>query len=484
MIRIESIGSLINDGDAIGHLTFLKEYIKNKGKKIELNYLYTLEGPGYPTGFHKLFYYLKIPLNIVENYGCFVPIISDSLLLLVTAFSINLYGGNNFVWLLFFPFLRIFFGNQGRSQHFTERAYGVLWGNIYLLCTIGFVESFYVDNNWFLLLIANFAFLIFSVSSKFAWQGSFFISLILSLISLRPIYIFVYLASTFLSFIITKGYSLEVLKGLIRFSFFYKTYLGPRSVDVKEGHYSKLFKWKGIREFCILLFIASPLRVITDNPLNLIILFIFLPNSFDIWMKWSLVGVFLTLIISLKSFSFLGEPERYLEFSIIPVFITLSKSQFLDIPPIIITLTILSTLAVLSFHLKLCIQKKDRKKRLQESMLSLKNYFRRVNNSNIITIPFRLSFFLGYNNQNKNKFITLLSNIGLGELKEEYCWLMKDRYPFVRSELDEVAIKYDLDYFVVHKDSVNSMNKEFGNYYNIENFSIVYENPDYAVLKI
>ena len=128
--------STITFGDSMGNLKYVKEYYRTNGSPMDVTGQYILDEADYPNGFHKIFYYLKISIPWLEKFGGLIPIFCDSLLLLLITLAIYAFGGEQYEWLLAFPFLRTFYGNVGRANHFSERAYGGLWGNAYLFSIV------------------------------------------------------------------------------------------------------------------------------------------------------------------------------------------------------------------------------------------------------------------------------------------------------------------------------------------------------------
>ena len=117
-------------------------------------------------------------------------------------------------------------------------------------------------------------------------------------------------------------------------------------------------------------------------------------------------------------------------------------------------------------------------------MLELRNVWSTIENSNTLTIPCRLSFFLGYENRS-NKYVTLFANIGKGKKGQEYRWLIKDLYPFPRSDLNAVIEKFALNYIVVERAAVEQLNNRYDcHYYNFENYFIAYENSHYIIYSV
>ena len=76
------------------------------------------------------------------------------------------------------------------------------------------------------------------------------------------------------------------------------------------------------------------------------------------------------------------------------------------------------------------------------------------------------------------------SNIGINEDYDKYKWLIKDWYPFVRNDLENVIEKYKVDTLVVDKISVKNLSIALGSsYYDFTKFKIIYENNLYTIYK-
>ena len=478
--RVKSRAS-VTDGDAIGHLTFVKEFKRNGGARIDLTNRYILEGGDYPNGFHWLFFFLRFPVRWLEAMGGFLPLLFDAMLLCVAYFAIIHFGGDEVIWLLFFPFLRAFWENEGRAAHFNERAFGGLCGNIFLLSTVGF----YLEAGWAWGLAALLSFLALSVSSKFTWQAVAFHCGLLSIFAGSWFFLIAFVASAFFSFICTLGYSWDVLKGLVRFSHFYSTYLAKRYPGLKRQWYMELFSLLrfGSSKIFSIVFTNPPLKLITNVPLTLVAFIpIWYALSYNVWHHWILVSVFLLLLISTTSFKFLGEPERYLEYAIIPIFIVLSF-----FPPnehiLFTSLAIAVSIIVLLFEL-LKNRFKESNQYRGEDLRELRNWIGDQSTQTILTIPFRVSFFLGYETGDHHRYLTLFSSIGKGDSSLDYKWLIKDWYPFVRNNINAVIDRFGVNLVVVDKESVKNLERFIDDsYYSFDEFATLYENSTFRVFR-
>ena len=467
-------------GDCIGHLNLLKSLYENNGKIIDLKQ-YLFDTNDYPNGFHKLIYWLRIPLNRIEKIGVFIPSIFDFLLLLLLLLSVTFFGGDFKYWVLTFPFLLIFIHNNGRSFHFGERAMGTFFGSAYLFCIISYLMSY---NYWYI-GVACFCFVVFSTSSKFSIQAVFLISLILSIISLdySPLLIlmFCFIAACFL----TAGYPYKVVKGLIRHS----TYFSKRMHITNYSHssyfdlFSKLlsFRPKKIAN----LYYFNPVCLIFSGvavtPIFIYNIFFeeVIPSSMYWLVMMGLSGILVTLLISLKPFKILGEPERYLEYVVIPIVLVLTYIPF---KPSLIVLISMGFL-LLSFLLKIYFLfnlKVANSQEFYNDQDHLIKYVNTMDNKTLLCIDLRLSFLLGYYN-NKVKFVTLFGNIGIGK-QDAFTELVPEKYPYPGDDLSKYIKKHNIDYICVSHQSLRNVADIMK--YDFSKFTKVFDNGSFSVYEI
>jgi len=468
-------------GDAIFHLTIVKEFYRTGGKPIDMSCLYILDESesDYPYGFHKLFYLLGIPVSWLERNGGYLPIISDALLLLLTYFAMNIFGGGHYEWLLLFPFISLLWDNNGRAAHFSERAFGVLWGNIYLFSAVAYVTT----TELYFVLMAVVSFTVFSISSKFAWQATLFISLLISAFNFTIDFVVIYLGCFLASIFITQGYSLKVLKGLIRHSYFYQSYLSQRYLSLKSS-YGDLLKFNNWSSYIYMLSNNSILKVLYGIPFLLVMLIS--PSTIEAYplgMFWLVASVFLVFLTATEALKFLGEPERYLEFGIIPAFLLISFISVSSLNILIIIIVCLASLLPLLTKIYTHWKVPQSTSKYQKDLSSLGIWFDAIEGKRCVAIDFRLAFFLGYQN-NKNKFLTFFSNIGKGERGVEYKNILKDFFPFISNDLAPIIKKYKIDLIFVARGSVNNLHSQVGTYYDFSNFELVYSSDSFFVFKV
>ncbi len=467
-------------GDVINHLQFLKRIWKNKGKIPTKIDPYILDDNDYPNGFHKLCYLTRLPISFFEKYGGYLPPLFDLLLMCMIYTSMHIWGGEFHYWILAFPFLRLPIIHEGRAGQFSERAFGVLITNGFLLSSIIFATT----HSTLALIPAILTFSILACSSKFAWQAATFFPLLLTCLTGSLDFLFVYAISFVSAIILTKGYAWRVLKGLIRHSYFYSTYYKKRYLAFGCNHYKELFNLfrspnrKNLREFVLNNAIG---KLFFEVPIHLLIFYIWFQNGVvSIFDQWAISGVLLTLLIATNPLRFLGEPERYLEYSLIPLFIILSYYDFAAFNGLAYFVLIL-LLALAVYHARSIYNNYLTPISSAPDAKRVVDFFSSSKEKTILTVPLRLSFLLGYHND-RNKYLSLFSNVGKEEQMEAYKELVPDVYPFPGSDLHSYIQRYGIDYIICDKAQVDYLEKMLArSYYDFSSFKTCFETKHFTV---
>ncbi|MFA5136559.1 MAG: hypothetical protein WC489_04155 [Patescibacteria group bacterium] len=472
--------------DAIAHLHIVKRIKKQKGKLPDFSDLYTFEKSDYPYGYHKIINLFGFSLNFLEKYGGYFPIFWDILLLTAVNYTLGVYGGSKIVSLLF-PFLVVFIWNIGRSTHFTERAFGILFGNLYLLSGV----LIYLSGNYFILLISILFFILFASASKFTWQAVLFFSVILSTLSWTPLYIGLFIFCFVVASLLTNHYTSRVFIGVVRHSIFCRTHLWK--LFLKNSNYGDFITFlkrlrHGHLNEAVSYYFSNPiLKLVSDNPITIIAVAVVIRNykSLDIFAFWFIAGVLLVLFISTDLLKFLGEPERYMELAVIPVFVLTSRftaaSPF-DYILIVLTVTFLAFSYV--YHIKYRIRVDTMYSFLQEEYMSameLVELIKDYKNKTILTIDMRVSFFFGYYNEN-NRFISDFTNSPVISRWKDYMELMPDRLAYPGNDIDTYIRKYEIDYMIVHKKrliDINHLTKK--KYYDFSRYREEFKNEFFTL---
>lgn len=473
------------DGDAINHLEFLRQIYQNGGvipKKISK---YLLDTNDYPNGYYKLLYYLKVPVSFADRYGGYLSLLWDVLNIILIFAAIRLWGSDHFEWIFFIPFLGLWLAHIGRAFYFSARPFGVFVTNLFLFGLIGF----YVDGNIVFLAIALLGFVGFSTSSQFGWQAAIFYAIGLSAYDIEFAGIF---AGLFIvAALTTRGYSVEVLLGLVRHSHFYKTYLvriHPATIENKYGQLYSFIKQPSFERLKYLYRNNSIAAFFSLIPINILVLYSFCTSDaqINIFYAWFICGLLLVLLIATEPLKFLGEPERYLEYSVIPVFVLISSvNPFVDFIPLIIVVILVIMLFDAFYYVKSALKIGYVNSDKEKSIIGLLDFMSSTSQSVVLAIPTRLSFMLGYSNAN-NFYVSWFMNIGKGKLGDDFKELIPDRYAFPGNKLKFYVEKYKIDYIVAEIAGIKSARRllGYGYYSELESYSKVFENEYFIVFKI
>lgn len=471
--------TVYSQGDLINHLHFLRSCLENRGKIVQQIKGYLLDENDYPNGFHKLCSLTRLPLSFFEQYGGALPILFDFLLLLMVAWAMCALGGEAFWWIVLFPLLRLPLSHFGRAALFGERAFGVLCCNGYLLSAV----LFYSYGKAVFLLPALFFFTAFSTSSKFSWQAAIFYTLLLSLCCVSLAFLLCFLCCFVGSFLLTKGYSVHVLQGLIRHSRFYRAHYDGRYLHQRD-HYKEIFslfrpfRLCKIKEFVLHNSLA---KMFSEVPLHLVTLVLWIQYGIEgVFSWWVLSGMVLTMLIATKTFRFLGEPERYCEYSLIPLFVLLSHYGFTDLPFTTISVGVITIFFALYHmrHVNRCSRQMGENDAQVQELLA---FLSEKEPQTFLTIPLRLSYLIGYH-QRKSKYVNLFANVPRGEKRKKYRRLVPDLYPYPGRDLQGYVQEYDVDYIICDKISISVIeNQVQSGYYDLSQYNRCYENDRFAV---
>lgn len=442
--RIDRSSALVTDGDTTTHLLLVREHKRRPRQKIDFSETFVLEKTDYPTGFHRVISLLPLHESSILNWGRYLPTLSDLILLLVIWIVTVNFGGDYFSWLLAFPFLRALWGNAGRASHFGERAIGVLLGNLYLVSiTLAYLTGSVP------ILLASFAFLILAFSaSKFAIQAITLFSILLSLLTISGFFVISLIVFFLLSILFTKGYTWNVVLGLVRHSELLMVLRRSGRIET-QPFYKQLVRLRSVRDIIRVSYSNSVLRIFTDNPVNLVVVVATLKFSPDsIFVKWSLIGILLCLLFSFQGLQFMGEPERYLEFSLPATFVVASfvdptENTLLTVA--VVTLLLLISLVGISRR----VQGRQGDTKRAHDLEGLVKVLGSLNGCTMLTNPGRLSVFIA-SRFSKFRFMWVFTHTRDRQITGLLLSLW-DHYPTLSSKAIELAHAYGVTLVVVEK---------------------------------
>lgn len=435
LLELDKSGAIVTDGDAAGHVGFVQEYYNSRERPISLADRFLLHGSDYPTGFHRLISFLRLRPNQLFRYGRFLPLVFDGWLLLVTITSVVAFGGANFEWLIFFPFLRMFWGNAGRSSHFNERAFGVLFGNVFVLSAV----VYHILGMYQFIIVAIMAYTIISVSSKFAIQAVWIFSVALTVMTWNFVFMGILLLSFTFSAVVSRGHSLSVLRGLVRHSRWQRQ-MRREGKLLNQDWWSQITTVRFTKKYLYHLGHNSILRPFTDNPLTLPVAAIATMPTVDQRWSWpALIGVAVCIAVSTRPLEFIGEPERYLEFAIVPTFVALSFVPVNELP-VLASLAAVATTAVLFPSALERARKRSWREQRGEALDDVAAWLLRQGPVTLVTDPGRTSIYLGLRARNA-KFVWIFGNVGVGQAFADFSDLLH-QYPHLSERAVPIAQRY------------------------------------------
>lgn len=300
--------------------------IRKKGFKFPKSFdQYEIDEALYPPLFQWFVSFL--PQKYLVRYSYIIPIIVDYVLLLILLFScLVLFANKNYIVIsgLLFIFHPIWHLWKNRSYSFSSRAPGCLFYTIVIFASIQYCLTYEII--YFLLALL---FTIFTLlTHRFASQTLFFTNLIFTLI-VSNTFLIIFALGIILSQIVTFGYYSRIFRGHIGAFYYFKIF---------DNRYGEVSGESEIRK--LMMALINPIKNnLRGNPLfsyfkrNLILVsLIFYPISmnnfnfnfvslFDMIFLWSFTLPFLMIFTSFHSTRFLGRPERYLEYGILPLII-------------------------------------------------------------------------------------------------------------------------------------------------------------------
>ena len=313
-------------------LSSRKWSIPDKLPRVLLPHSYT-----YPYFYHYILSLLSLPRRLwIERY---TGAISDTVSLVVFyMFAVNLTEVTNAKSIISVPMMvsllaalspaQLRLGSGPRAYNGSPRTLGQTLYLIHILSIyLGFSNN---SKGW--LLSGIMAGAVAIITAKFTLQVLLLFSIVFSLM-ISPYYLLVIFASIILSIVMSWGHSLKIIKGHYRHSYLYCTYLQKiflnphlNTFDQYIESAKKVWKQKGLdaKMYWFLIVERYPVHLaLTVFPQFLVLpLFIIhidrLNNNEIFLLAWALAGGIFFIVTKWKPLLFLGEGERYLEYSLYP----------------------------------------------------------------------------------------------------------------------------------------------------------------------
>ena len=489
---------LAPSGDAAIHL-IIADGIRRNGHRIPDRFPeFLLSGPhNYPSCFHWLLSF--IPRKTLEKFepfiGTLIELVHNIFVFTACYYLALRQGVTNAIWVGFlatiiFALTPLFVDHVGRVFLLSERPFGSLLGTIFVFFGLQYIVS---PNLWLLVGAAVVIGIIF-ISSKFTVQAILFISFIFSLLS-WTVKLWLPIAAGFLLIsLASRGYALRVLAGHLRHSIFYKKFLLQNYLR-PTSQYRDLFQSliRAIRHPYILIKAFrtnSLLKLFSMMPWVIVLFPLAIKNSkslesnslLQVCLLWIVSCGAVLCITSFNGMRFLGEPERYLEISILPVSFLISfflmQTRFLGIW---VLFFLVALYALMAFVVIFSGARRGNLWSVDQERLC--QWLLKAKPSRVMTIPLKMVSFLVYRTNHKG--LNILTNISEKSQQRKFRELCPILYPYPDSDLKKLINEYELDLIVVHKPTLAFL--EMNNpdiHYDFSDLKKEYENGSYVAYSV
>lgn len=362
----------------------------------------------------------------------------------------------------------------------------------YLIFSLSFFPllMFVVSQMYIWLIIAYIMLLILFLTHKFAIQAFLFNAIGFSIVEHNPFYILFFMSAfIFMIIFLGKIYKPILLEHISILKFWIKN-IGVRFIHQFRGQQ----KVKEVSDFVHKLFLISVKNpyfyILGNNPWIGVFLIISILSIFDnlpltstvtnpnmltklnIWIWISIIIALLTL--SIKHLRFLGEGNRYLEYSIFPLSALLgSYASFLlkNYTTIFIftIIAIIPAFLILIIFVQIKVVLKDRMRTITPELWDCITYLNEFGEKARVAI-FPLQFGDALTYLVKGKVLTTYNNAGLANLS--------DIYPIVKIPIDDLIKKFKINFILFDENHVTL--KEL----NISKYRIEKNKNGYILLRV
>lgn len=440
-------------------------------------------------------------------FNLFYDFISSVVVFAVSKWHFSLINYQNSIYLALMSMALFSFSPLLTPVH--ARIMGLKSRSLGTLISILYFSSLYyaiVAENFYFYYLSVFFGLMAIAASQFSYQAILFITLFIPLLSLSPSPIFVLLAIALIGLLIPAFDLKNLIKNKIaHFSWYSKTIdttiiadRGPiRSLKLALRQREKL----GALGFLNILMSANPIFIVTTSvPLLTIIVIVFLlyPDAISYILRleelrialiFSLAGIIVFFITSIRPFVVAGEAERYIE-PIIPFinivsFSTLHKFEF-NVLEISVSIALLNIIVICINYLIIHRSEFLRLSKLESSLSpsglhllrQLESNSRNIGRSvKVVTAPTKLSYlFSAYSEPGSVEY---LFSMGYSE-EYKFDWML-DAFPdylHLREDLVFYREKYGVDVAIIAKNIVNQARYQLI----LNNYPVIFQDEEFFVV--
>ena len=314
------------------HLKYINKFKLGKKKYgAILSASYNQRNAVYPVLFHWFLahFFYKTATQKPNRIGLIINIIS---LISFNLFSFKLFGNQNWDYILkinllyfLFPFSYIYW--NAKNMGLSARGFGLLLGQLFTYCLVLYIEF---DKSLIWLVMMTILSFVALLGSQFAFQYVIFISIVIFTFLLKLELLLPFLISIIAFRCFFPKLSKSFFKGQLNHKRNYALFLAPIYIlkirpsiyrDFIYDFWVKLRRLKKEKVQTLYYIYSNPIfELIYGFPFLWVLLYYYLNdkviiqlNSFNLVIGASLA---IFLLISLRPFRFLGEPQRYVEFVI------------------------------------------------------------------------------------------------------------------------------------------------------------------------
>jgi hypothetical protein len=391
----------------------------------------------------------------------------------------------------------ILFPYTARLKSFGGRTFGNLMNIIYF-SSLGICI---LSNNYYYLIVTVCSGILILLSSAFGMQVMVFFSIILSIIYFNAIPIL----ALALTFLLGASFPFLGVRDIIKFKlnhyiWYTKNYQKGTGASDRNRMVDfvlyPIYAFSQPKKFFQLTFKKLTPIIATYSLPTLVILVIWFAQDYHWFIDFSnseiikyllvisLSSLIVFILVSFKWFSFLGEAERYFEYSTAAIILLFVIFCYQYSYYNLLFYMVLLHLSIIMITFLASVQKMVRKAVKIEADYhfdELLEFLKTLEDGRILSIPTKLNFGLSVHNNNLKFYYQFITENKIDGFKRQ----QQDEiiYNFVKPDFVYFNKNYKIDTFVVEKSALKKSRKKYDIEYDFSNMELVFENDEYFVFQ-
>jgi len=459
----QKLSNPVSSRDNYTFFNLIKNYKKNKHHIPKSLNQYIFGKNVYPCLLSWILSFIPMKYNtkIIDKY--FNHIVDWGQLSLL--FYISYMFTNNITICLFGALLFIlsptFLMYKARTFLLSSRALGNFLFSLFMVISYLYILNSNIFNISFLIIFVS----LILLSHRFASQVLFFFSVALTFIYGFE-FLIIFILGLLLAIILSKGFYIQILKGHIGQLYYFKKSDDRNDMVKGESEFLKMMKFfinplkyrNKFKNRIILGTIYTPSLIILSYSIYYIFLnkVQFLSHIF-FFSFWSIICLILLFITSFKSTRFLGQQDRYLEYSIIPL--AYLSSFLLVYETNYATISIYSFIFIISIiiNIRFYLSKKNKQREecksnsYNKSKKELIKFIKKLPKSELVTIPLNFSHEIIFVTNHKALFNAGAMDVNMFKKFNK----ISPYYPY--PDIKKIKEEYDIKYIIAEKKHLNKM---------------------------